>query len=159
MMQHPPKLDPIPDNCFRQSELEAFQSLENQPLEIVNYYLWQVQGSSGFLYALELYFSHGETLLLSCGEDSDAIRVISAASLVETARKLQEIHGVALMQRMAAHAQPLWEGALGQALQGIRLSRQENGLYANDALLLDFGSKRIFVQLSEKEGLELGVYD
>jgi len=158
-MTHNPH-DPTPPDCFRQSELEAFQSFENQTLATANYYLWRSNSKSAFLYALELYFENGQTLLLSSGESSDAIRIISAESLVETAQKLKELHGEALIQRIVANVQPLWNDVVGSVLEGIRLSRQEeNGLYSNDAMLLDFGEKQIMLELSEKDGLELGVYD
>lgn len=158
-MTHDPH-DPTPPDCFRQSELEAFQTFENQILATVNYYLWRSNSKSAFLYALELYFENGETLLVSSGESSDAIRIISAESLVETAQKLKELHGEALIQRVMANVQPLWNDVIGSVLEGIRLSRQEeNGLYSNDAMLLDFGEKQIMLELSEKDGLELGVYD
>ena len=150
--------DPTPPNCFKQAEVEAFQTFENQRLETVNYYLWRANSKSSFLYALELYFEHGETLLLSSGEDSESIRLITAASMVETARKLQSLHGEALIQRIVANIQPLWRDILGENLLEIRLTRHESGLYQNDAILLDFGETQILVELSEKEGLILGEY-
>ena len=158
MQETPLATAPTPPDCFRQQELETFQAFENQTLGTVHYYLWPANPEPAFLYALELYFENGETLLLSSGESTEAIRLISAESLVETARKLQEIHGQALLQRMVANVQPLWQGAIGQELAAIQLSRHESGLYRNDALLLDFGAKQIFLQLSEKDGLELGLY-
>lgn len=158
-----------PPDCFKQTEVETFQLFENQLLKAVNYYVWLVNPNAeqhsgnapanpGFLYALELYFGHGETLLLSSGENSESIGVISAESLVGTAQKLREMHGGALIQRIQANDQPLWAGAVGKSLQGVRLSRHENGLYNNDVLLLDFGRKQILIQLSLREGLELGEY-
>lgn len=161
--QHPHELSP-PD-CFRQEEAERFLDFENQKLEAVNYYLWRTNAEygtrsaeSGFLYALEMQFGHGEMLLLSSGESSESITIITAETLVETARKLQELHSETLMQRFSANAQPLWQGAVGAVLQGIRLSKHEDGLYRNDALLLDFEEKKIVVQLGKKAGLELGEY-
>lgn len=157
--------DQTPPDCFRMEELELFQSFENQTLVDVNYYLWLNQAESEeslplrFLYALELIFESNETLILSSGEDSEAIRIIDAASLVTTAKQLQELHGKVLIQRLSAVAQPLWETAVWKVLEGIHLSRTEAGLYYNDSLLLDFGSKRILVQLSPKEGLELAPYE
>jgi len=168
MPQHTRSQPNLPPDCFNQSEVETFQLFENQTLESVNYYVWLVNpnvehsaeksAEKGFLYALELYFAHGETLLLSSGENSDSISMISAESLVGTAQKLREMHGGTLIQRISANNQPLWAGALGEVLQGVQLSRHENGLYSNDVLLLDFGTKQILVQLSLREGLELGEY-
>jgi hypothetical protein len=62
------------------------------------------------------------------------------------------------MQRVSAGAFPLWQPAIGHPLEGIRLSKTEQGFYLNDALLLDFGFRKIAVQLSLKDGLEIGEY-
>lgn len=154
-----------PPDCFRMEELEQFQSFENQALVDVNYYLWlnQAEGEEDtplrFLYALELLFESNEALMLSSGEDTTAIRLINAASLVDTAKQLQALHGKVLIQRISAGAQPLWQGAIGKVLEGINLSKNEEGLYHNDALLFDFGNKRILLRLSEREGLELSPYE
>ncbi len=156
-MQH--KADSTPPNCFRQAEVEAFQTFEGQMLATVNYYLWRASPKTSFLYSVELYFENGETLLLSSGESAEAIQIISAESLVETALKLQSFHGEALIQRIVANVQPLWRDVVGATLQEIRLSRHESGLYHNDALLLDFGEKQILLELGEKEGLVLGEFD
>ena len=152
--------DYTPPECFGLEELETFQSFESQLLADVNYYLWLNQADDGaipyrFLYTLELVFDSNDSLLLSSGEDSEAIRVITAETLLETARQLQRLHGKISIQRISAGAQPLWQPAIGKILEGIRLSRNDAGLYLNDALLLDFGKRRILVQLSEKEGLEI----
>lgn len=159
MQENLPTNTPIPSDCFRQSEVEAFQTFEHQALESVNYFLWRRNAKSSFLYALELCFKSGEALLLSSGEDSDGIRIITAENLVTTATKLKELHGEALIQRIAANIQPLWREIIGAVLQEIRLTRHESGLYHNDALLFDFGETQILLEWSGKEGLILGVYD
>ncbi len=148
-----------PPDCFQQSEVEAFQAFEGQKLETANYYLWRASAKSSFLYAIELYFESGETLLLSSGDGTEAIHIISAEALVKTAQKLQALHGEALIQRIVANIQPLWRDVVGASLQEIRLARHESGLYHNDALLLDFGEKQIMLELSEKDGLVLGEFE
>lgn len=151
---------PTPPGCFLLEELETFQSLEGLTLDDVAYYVWlnRVEGDTAnarFLYALELVFNSGGSLLLSSGEDSEAIRIISAEQLVETAGKLQQLHGEPVIRRIIADAQPLWHDLTGKTLQGIRVSRNETGLYLNDALLLDFGGINILVHLDKHEGLNL----
>lgn len=147
--------DRTPDQCFRQEEVESFLGFEDQRLDAVYYYIWPDEAGGGILFALELIFESGERLLLSAGEDSEAIRIIGSETLMDTARKLQELHARPVLQRMMANAQPLWQQAAGEILQAIRLSRHESGLYSNDALMLDFGQKGIVLQISERGGLEL----
>lgn len=154
---------PVPPDCFALDELEQFKSVENQALVDVNYYLWFNQKDSGpvpqrFLYVLELIFEGTSTLLLSSGEDSLAIRLVAPEMLIRTAQQLQTLHGQPALQRMRAGTFALWQPLVGEELQAIRLSKSENGLYLNDALVLDFGSQQILVQLSPKEGLEIGPY-
>jgi hypothetical protein len=153
--------DPTPAGFFRLEEIKIFQSFENETLADVNYYLWlnQAEGDGPpyrFLYALELAFEEVPgTLLLSSGEDSESIQILLAETLVETARRLQQLHGKVLIQRVSAGAQPLWENAVGKPLASIRLARDASGMYHNDALLLDFEATQIELRLSEREGLEL----
>jgi hypothetical protein len=158
MKENSPKQDPTPPDCFRQAEVEAFQLFEDQPLGTVHYYVWRQNSKSAFLYAIELYFENGDTLLLSSGEASDGIRIIAPESLVATAQKLKELHGEAMIQRIVANMQPLWRDVIGAKLLEIQLTRHESGLYSNEAILLDFGSTQILLELSEKDGLELGEY-
>lgn len=150
--------DPAPADCFQLEELKILQSFDNQLLVDANYYLWlnHTGGSNAplrFLYSLELVFESAGPLLLSSGEDSEAIRLIGVEDLLETARRLQHMHGKALIQRVSAGAQPMWRESVGKTLKGIRLSRNEAGLFLNDALLLDFGERHILVRLHEREGL------
>ena len=154
--------DPTPSVCFRREEVELFQSFENQTLIEVNYYLWldvtlaASERPYRFLYALELVFESGEALLLSSGEDSEAIRVISAEVLLETATRLQQLHGQPTIQRIRRSYQGFWTELVGKKLAAIQLARHENGLYLNEALMLDFGATGIVVELPEAgEGLEI----
>lgn len=155
--------DPTPPECFKLAELEILQSFESQELIDVNYYLWINAAADGaapyrFLYAIELLFDNYASLLLSSGEDTEAIRVITAAELLETARALQTLHGKITIERAPAAALPLWQSAAGHMLLSINLSKTDEGLYLNDALLLNFGAHKIMVQLSDREGLAVGVY-
>ena len=150
-----------PPDCFRIGDLQALQSFENHLLADVNYYLWLNRAGDSnevvfrFLYFLELVFEDAGSLLLTSGEDSTAIRVSDAETLLHTASGLQNLHGQVSIQRLNAGAFPLWQPAIGKNLAAINLPRHENGLYANDALQLDFGSHQLVIQLSRNEGLEI----
>ncbi|MEI6410585.1 MAG: hypothetical protein WCR52_14440 [Bacteroidota bacterium] len=156
--------DPTPQGCFKIEELQTFQTFEGQILQDVYYYMWlnrQPEGepSYRFIYYLELLFDSHESLLLTSGEDSDAIHVGHTEDLLGTAERLRELHGVITIQRVHAGNFPLWQPALVHPLEAIRLSKHESGLYLNDALLLDFGRQQVLVQLSARDGLELSVYE
>jgi len=163
MQQYDPAFESSPPDCFLLEELQAFQRVEACALLDVNYYLWLSHSDADrpphrFLFCLELVFDRQGALLLSSGEDSTTIRVISAESLIETARGLQKLHDRVSIQRVNCETFPLWQPAIGAPLQAVRLSRNEAGLYLNDALVLDFGGRKILVSLGEREGLELGEF-
>jgi hypothetical protein len=154
--------DHRPD-CFSLAELEVFQSLEGAVLTDVNYYLWLNQNDSEgmpyrFLYFLELLFDAHLPLMLTSGEDSAAVRISDAETLVKTADVLQKLHGQISIQRVSAAALPLWQPLIGHSLEAVRLSKNEEGMYYNDALLLDFGTGQVLVALSGKEGLVVDNY-
>lgn len=158
-----PAHDPTPPECFRWEELEALQGFETQQLADVNYYFWLNRPDDSddtplrFLFYLELVFDQS-SLLLTSGEDSTAIRLGTAEALVKTAGELQKLHGKITIQRVAAGSFPLWQPAVGQALGAIRLSRNEAGLYLNDALVLDFEVCQIIVRLGRHDGLAVGAW-
>jgi len=163
MEEHTHQDDPTPPDCFRLEELEQLQSFENQILTDVTYYFWinqaeQEEAPYRFLFFLELIFGDQRSLLLTSGEDTEAVRVSDAEELVKTAETLRTLHGKIVIQRVMATSFPLWEKVQGKLLAHVRLSKNEQGLYANDALLLDFTEQKILVRLSAREGLEVGTY-
>lgn len=163
MEKHDQQGDPVPPGCFRLEELNVLQSFEKLQVNDVFYYVWHDQPRPGvaphrFLYAVEMVFDTGSSLLISSGEDSEAIRLLTADDLADTAMRLQKIHGKPVLQRFPASIQPMWRDITGKTLDGIRLSRNEAGLFLNDALMFDFGEQRILVRLSEREGLLAGGY-
>lgn len=144
----------VPPDCFPLETLEIFQSFEGQKLQGVNYFHWiNPDSEAGFLYYVEFLFDTNEALLLSSGEDSTAIVVGQASELVATAARLQQLHGQAVIQRTNAGNSNLWSPLLNMVLQNINLSRHESGLYANDALQLDFGNQKVLVHLGARGGL------
>jgi hypothetical protein len=151
-------------DCFTLDELRTFQRFEGQVLTDLNYYLWVNPGDTGeavyrFLYFLEMIFDSNESLLLTSGDDSTAIRIGEAAELVETAKKLQALHKKIIIQRISAGALPLWKPAIGTTLRAIRLTKNEEGLYLNDALLLDFDVQAVVVQLNpQADGLQITIH-
>ena len=159
-MDTPDQQHLITPGHFQLAELNTLQSYENKVLADVWYYFRISRNQEGnlsrFLYFLELIFDSAASLNFSSGEDTDSLEIVNAETVVQTALDLQAAHGETSIQRAHAGAYPLWESLIGTPLEGARLSKDENGLYFNDAVLLDFGPRRVLVSLSEREGLALG---
>ena len=152
-----------PPECFQLEELQALQAFEAAELIDVNYYLWlnntNPDGPYRFLYSLELIFDRQGALILSAGEQTKALGLISAETLIKTARDLQTLHRNMSIQRVHAGSFPLWEPAIGKTLHAVRLARNASDEYLNDSMVLDFGTQQVLIQLAEKDGLELAVME
>lgn len=152
-----------PPDCFTLDALEVFQQHEGRTLEAVNYYLWLNSGEEGeaayrFIFYIELLFDENMVLLLTSGEDSTAIHIGNATDLVEVAQQLKDLHGKISIQRVSANALPVWTEVIDKPLEAVRLSKNEEGLYWNDALLLDFGTPQVLIELAKTEGLAVRTY-
>lgn len=146
----------IPDGHFTLAELQMFQRAENTTLEGVDYYIWldteAEQPVWQFLLAIELRLGDAGSVIISAGEDNDAIRVIEQEQLLKTASALYRVHGKPVIQRASRDSQTPWSGVMNRVLQAVRLSKSEEGHYLNDALMLDFGDTGLIVALNQEAG-------
>lgn len=147
-----------PDGCFSLEDITTFRALDGEKLADANYYFWTdaEKGDQRFLFFLEILFVSEQALILTSGEDTDAIRIVEAMDVINKAKELmaRNDHKPA-MQQMNATASGIWQPFAGQPLQSVRLSKNEEGLYLNDAILLDFGTGGIIVALHDKGGLAI----
>jgi hypothetical protein len=156
MMASPDQSDPTPPDCFRLEDITTLRASEGAVLAQANYYIWKAEDDAhGFLFFLELIFTDHTALMLSSGEDSLAIRISDAATLVNTAQRLQALHGVPIIARLSAQTSQIWQNVLGKTLQSVHLTKHDNGLYANSAVRFLFENQQITVMIGERGGLEL----
>jgi len=146
----------IPDGHFTLAELQVFQRAENATLEGVDYYIWldteAEQPVWKFLLAIELRMGAAGSVIISAGEDTDAIRVIQQEELLKTASALYRVHGKPVIQRASRDHQAPWTTVMNNVLQAVRLSKSEEGHYLNDAMMLDFGETGLVIALNQERG-------
>ncbi len=146
----------IPDGHFTLSELEIFRQIENATLEGVDYYIWldteAEQPVWRFLLAIELRMGEAGSVIVSAGEDTDAVRVVQQEELLKTAAALYKIHGKPVIQRASRDHHIPWNRQINSTLQAVRLSKSEEGYYLNDALMLDFGDTGLIIALNQDGG-------
>ena len=145
----------VPPDCFAQEELEAFLALEHLLLENVFYYVVPAPTMS-YLHAIEMVFAGYGPVVLAADAEEPAIRVLAQEALLEAAYGVQA-QGLT-MERHTAKASALWASALGTPLMGVLLSKNEDGLSLNDALVLQFKDERLLVSLHETAGLSVQLY-
>lgn len=140
----------LPSHCFRQPELELFLSLEGLTLEQVHYFTVPT-AQAEYLHALELLFAEGPTLLLASDAEEPAIRAAEPGQLMATAHDMKA-RGLSLHLR-DANRSALWAPLVGGTLRAVLLSKNEDGLSVNDALVFDFGTRRLLLSTAETMGL------
>jgi hypothetical protein len=146
-----------PPDCFQLHELEAMQDFGGQLIEEIFYYTYKKNTDSGtespeYLFAV-LLVSSESGLLISSGKDAAALSILSPEALEAI---IEHHQNYAVLRRQSAMQQKTWASIPQKKLEQIQLSRHENGLYRNDALLLDFGHSEVLIGvIMEKPGMYL----
>lgn len=148
--------DRTPADCFRLEEIDALRALEGLTLEAVHYLIWFNPDApqQRFLAYLELLFQQEQQLLLGVDEDAEALRLVTPEQFLQHAQDLVRLNQgkPGLQQANAAGIAP-WNAQIGQTLRAVRLTKTPEGLYANDALLLEFTHSATVVAVNDNGGL------
>jgi hypothetical protein len=139
-----------PSGCFPLNALQRLQAVEHASLAAVFYHV-RTSPDGAQLLALELVTDDNTTIVLGSEHDEPAISVMEPQEWLDNASKVLEP-----LQRHAAVNSPLWKAVMHQTIRGILLSRNEDGLALNDALVIDFGSEKRIVQIEKTAGLAIG---
>lgn len=145
-----------PEGCFSLEDITTFRALDGEKLADVNYYFWTSADKSQqrFLLFMEILFVSEQALIITSGEDTDAIRIVEAMDVINKGKDLMARNDrKPAMQQLSATASAIWHPYSGQPLTSIRLTKNDAGLYLNDAILLDFGTGGVIVALHDKGGL------
>ena len=142
---------------FSLEDISTFRAAEGARLSDVTYFFWMTGiDSQRFLLYVELLFESEYALILTSGEDTEGIAIAEATDVIEKARILmQRNEGKPAVQQMNAANSGIWQPALGQPLKHILLTKNEENLYLNDAILLDFDHTGVIVALHDKGGLAI----
>ena len=154
-MSHEQTSSGVPPDCFAQEELEVFLALEHLVLENVFYYVVPAPTMS-YLHAIEMVFAGYGPVVLAADAEEPAIRVIHQEALLEAAYGIQA-QGLTI-ERHAAQTSALWTLVPGTPLLSVLLSKNEDGLSLNDALVLQFNDARLLVSLHRTAGLSVQPY-
>ena len=154
-MNHEQTSRGVPPDCFAQEELEAFLALEHLLLENVFYYVVPAPTMS-YLHAIEMVFAGYGPVVLAADAEEPAIRVLAQEALLEAAYGVRA-QGLT-MERLAAQTSALWASVPGTPLLSVLLSKNEDGLSLNDALVLQFKDARLLVSLHKTAGLSVQPY-
>lgn len=145
-----------PSGCFPLEALELLQEVEHAPLAHVYYHIRTTPNGAQLL-ALELNTKCNTTIVLGSDHDEPAVRVFKPQQWLEYVSQVYRDTSAPL-HRHVANNLSLWQTLIHQNIREILLSRNEDGLALNDALVIDFGAEKRIVQISETAGLALGIF-
>jgi hypothetical protein len=141
-----------PSGCFPLTALHRLQAVENASLAAVFYHI-RTSPDGAQLLALELVTDGNMTIVLGSEHDEPSISVLEPQEWIGYANRiLQPLH------RHSAVNSPLWRAVMHLTIREILLSRNEDGLALNDALVIDFGSEKRIVQIGKTAGLAIGYF-
>ncbi|GAB4143142.1 MAG: hypothetical protein Fur0041_18260 [Bacteroidia bacterium] len=137
---------------FSFEELKALKNTEHKKLTTVFYHNWLNKANPHeafeFTDKIELRFEDGSRLVVGTSDETEQAIALDPDFDAEK-RKLMLLHefnGKIDQRSVDMTGNPLWSFAAGQTLLQIALVKEEENLYRNDAMLLDFGDEKLEIR-------------
>lgn len=153
----------IKKKYFGYHELARLNSLEGKKISEVNYYVWvnRINMNSPYVFIdkLELVTDENEKLVLTGGEESDGLYLLSEYDPAEEILRLEhQFAGQITVKKHKASQDRFWKDVMNLEIQSVQLSK-EGDRYLADAIVLDFGQERRLIGLSPEEGIIIDFYE
>jgi hypothetical protein len=148
---------------FSHEALARLVSAQGKTVEKIVCHLWQntidKNGSVELIDNVELHFTDGQKLTISCNENGDGLDVISFDYKASAMALHQEFEGRIKLFAVNASTTKMWADVIGKTLKTARVSKEEE-YHKADSIVLDFGEeeKRV-VSISPLDGLIIDYYE
>ncbi len=148
---------------FSDEALKKITAIEGKTLSVVICYIWLNKTDPKALVELidnvELGFTDGTRLVISCSEDADSLAVSDDFDHKEEQARLDsEFGGKIKIVPVDASKTKMWEGVPGSRLNSVQLTKSGDN-YLSDSLVLDFGAEKRIISLSPLDGLIIDYYE
>jgi hypothetical protein len=107
---------------------------------------------------LELHFTDGQKLTISCNETGEALDVINFDFEAASAAIESEFEGKIRMFAVDASAATMWEAVIGLQLQAVKVVK-EGEYHAAGSLLLEFNTEKRIICVGPADGLVIDFYE
>ncbi|MBA3663323.1 MAG: hypothetical protein H0W61_03820 [Bacteroidetes bacterium] len=154
--------DKTKDIYFSNEALAKFVAAEGKTLEKVICHLWQNNLNPNealeIIDNVELHFTDGQKLTISCNEEGDGLDVIDF-NPGQTARELrEEFDGKIKLFQVNASTTKMWEDVIGKKLVHVRVTKQ-NDFYKADSVMVNFGEEGRTISIAPLDGLIIDYYE
>lgn len=148
---------------FSLEDLKRLKSLEGKKLSEVIYFVWinltNENNPFVFIDKIKLEFENHQSIILSAGDESDALIFESNFNPDEENKRLKnEFEGKIILKAHHANNDKFWNEVIGKNIDSVQLSKEED-YYLADAIILDFGKEKRLIAVSPEEGILIDFHE
>jgi hypothetical protein len=147
---------------FSDEALARLVSAQGKTVEKVVCHLWQnsfdKNGTVELIDNVELHFTDGQKLTISCNENGDGLDAIQFDYKAAARTLHEEFEGKIKLFAVNASTTEMWAEVIGKTLTSARLSREEE-YHKADSIVLDFGEEKRVISISPLDGLIIDYYE
>ncbi len=142
---------------FSDHQLRLLSSAEGKTLQKVVIYFWvnrlNPEAQIDLIDNVELVFTDGNALVLTCNEDSSGLEVLADFNFEEEKAALKAQFGDKIrIIPIDASTTKMWTDVIGENIEAVELSK-EGEQFLDDALILNFGLEKRSIGISPTDGL------
>lgn len=158
-----PYLRPMDSNVYFSDEaLARFVSAQGKTVEKIICHLWQnsidKNATVELIDNLELHFTDGQKLTISCNENGDGLDAIHFEYKKAVVEIEKEFEGRIKLFAVNASTTKMWKDVIGLTLQSVRIIK-EGDYHKAGSVLLVFGEEKRIVSISPLDGLIIDYYE
>lgn len=107
---------------------------------------------------LELHFTDGQKLTISCNDTGEALDVIEFNFDAAAVALAQEFEGKIRLFAVDASSTKMWEDVINLTVQAVKVVK-EGEYHIAGSLLIEFGTEKRIVSVSPMDGLVIDYYE
>lgn len=148
---------------FTDLQLKLLTSIEGKTLKKIVCYFWvnrlNPNESIELIDNIELFFNDDTSVVITCNEDGNGLEILNDFNYEEEKNQLKQEFGDKIkIIPIDASTTKMWSEVIGETLESVQLSREEDK-YLNDAIILDFGIEKRTINLSPTDGLIIDYWE
>lgn len=148
---------------FTDLQLKLLTTIEGKTLKKIVCYFWvnrlNPNESIELIDNIELFFNDDTSVVITCNEDGNGLEILNDFNYEEEKNQLKQEFGDKIkIIPIDASATKMWSDVIGENLESVQLSREEDK-YLNDAIILDFGIEKRTINLSPTDGLIIDYWE
>lgn len=150
------------NNYFTHEALARFVAAQGKKINKVVCHLWQnsfdTNTSVEIIDNVELHFTDGHKLTISCNENGDGLDAI-AFDYIKTAKELhKEFEGKIKLFAVDASSTKMWEDVIGKTLENVKIVR-EGEYHKAGSVLLEIEKEKRILSISPLDGIVIDYYE